>query len=143
MMDISGAAEIPATRLFGRSPQGFQSTGESDMRNYYEMIAGLQERHLRPALERLLPVMAISCFGYLPDNLDFVFNPLATESPDHVAELSAKLSDPVIRAYEVGLISRESAVEELKARGEPYAHWAKVDAAADPSDSSADIKAIT
>jgi len=126
MMDISGAAEIPATRLFGRSPQGFQSTGESDMRNYYEMIAGLQERHLRPALERLLPVMAISCFGYLPDNLDFVFNPLATESPDHVAELSAKLSDPVIRAYEAGLISRESAVEELKARGEPYAHWAKI-----------------
>jgi hypothetical protein len=29
------------------------------MRNYYEMIAGLQERYLRPALERLLPVMAM------------------------------------------------------------------------------------
>ena len=67
MMDVAGAAEIPATKLFGRSPQGFQSTGESDLRNYYEMVAGLQERHLRPALDRLLPVMAMSCWGFLPD----------------------------------------------------------------------------
>ena len=126
MMDISGAAEIPATKLFGRSPQGFQSTGESDLRNYYEMIAGLQERLLRPALERLLPVMAISCFGYLPENLDFVFNPLATETPEQRAELVDKLSASVIEAYKAGLISRESAVEELKARGEQYAVWAKI-----------------
>ena len=44
MMDMAGAAEIPATKLFGRSPQGFNSTGESDLRNYYDMIASLQER---------------------------------------------------------------------------------------------------
>ena len=130
MMDISGAAEIPATRLFGRSPQGFQATGESELKNYYEMIAALQERHLRPALERLLPVMAVSVFGYLPEDLDFVFNPLAMEGPEQAAELSARLSDPVIRAYQAGLITRESAVEELKARGEPYAHWGKVCCAA-------------
>ena len=133
MMDIAGAAEIPATRLFGRSPQGFQSTGESDMRNYYEMIAGLQERHLRPALERLLPVMAISCFGYLPEDLEFVFNPLATETPEQRAELAEKLSASVIEAYKAGLITRESAVEELKARGEQYAVWNKVVAAKDES----------
>ena len=126
MMDIAGAAEIPATKLFGRSPQGFQSTGESDMRNYYEMIASLQERHLRPALERLLPVMAISCWGYLPDDLSFVFNPLATESPDHVADLVDKLSASVIEAYKAGIITAEEARNELKMRGEPYAVWTKV-----------------
>ena len=126
MMDIAGAAEIPATKLFGRSPAGMNSTGEADMRNYYEMIAGLQERLLRPALERLLPVMALSCWGYLPDDLGFVFNPLSTESPDDIAELMQKLSAPVIEAYKAGLISRESAVEELKARGEQYALWTKI-----------------
>ncbi len=131
MMDLAGAAEIPATKLFGRSPQGFQSTGESDLRNYYEMIAGLQERHLRPALERLLPVMAISCWGFLPENLDFIFNPLATETPQQRAELVDKLSMSVIEAYKAGLISRESAVEELKARGEAYAVWSKIEAAQD------------
>ena len=133
MMDIAGAAEIPATKLFGRSPQGFQSTGESDLRNYYEMIAGLQERILRPALERLLPVMAISCWGFLPEDLGFVFNPLATETPQERAELVDKLSSSVIEAYKAGLISRESAVEELKARGEQYAVWNKIEAAKDPA----------
>ena len=126
MMDIAGAAEIPATKLFGRSPQGFQSTGESDMRNYYEMISARQERHLRPALERLLPVMAISCWGYLPEDLSFVFNPLATENPDHVAELVDKLSSSVIEAFRAGVITAEEARDELKARGEAYAVWTKV-----------------
>ena len=126
MMDMAGAAEIPATKLFGRSPAGMNSTGEADMRNYYEMISGLQERMLRPALERLLPVMTISCWGYLPEDLSFVFNPLATESPDHIAELSQKFSTPVIEAFKAGLITAESAVAELKARGEQYALWAKV-----------------
>jgi uncharacterized protein len=31
----AGAADIPETRLLGRSPAGMNSTGESDMRNYY------------------------------------------------------------------------------------------------------------
>ena len=48
IMDIAGAAEIPVTRLFGRSPSGLNATGESDLQNYYEMIAEKQETYLRP-----------------------------------------------------------------------------------------------
>ena len=76
MMDMAGAAGIPATRLFGRSPQGMNATGESDMRNYYDMIDQLRERHLRPALEKLLPVMALSAWGLLPERMDIPFPPL-------------------------------------------------------------------
>ena len=39
MMDVAGAARIPATKLFGRSPEGMNATGESDLRNYYDMIS--------------------------------------------------------------------------------------------------------
>jgi hypothetical protein len=123
MLDVAGAAEIPATKLFGRSPQGMNATGESDLRNYYEMIAGLQERLLRPALERLIPVMAISCWGFLPEQLDFVFNPLATETAGQTAELAERLSSTVIEAFKAGLITRDEAAAELKARGEKYAWW--------------------
>lgn len=38
MPDISGAAGIPVTRLFGRSPAGLNATGESDLQNYYDKI---------------------------------------------------------------------------------------------------------
>ena len=64
--------------------------------------------------------------GFVPDDLGFVFNPLTTESPERIAELVDKLSGAVIEAYRSGLISREAAVAELKARGEPYACWTKI-----------------
>ena len=114
MMDMAGAAEIPATKLFGRSPQGMNSTGEADLRNYYDMIAQMQERVLRPALEKLLPVMAISCWGYVPEDLEIVFEPIMTTSPAERAELVQKLSTDVIEAFKCGLLTREQALEELK-----------------------------
>ena len=126
MMDMAGAAEIPATKLFGRSPQGMNATGESDLRNYYDMIASLQERQLRPALEKLLPVMAVSCWGYVPEDLEFVFEPVMTSSPAERAELVQKLSGDVIEGYKCGLFTREQAVMELKTRGEELGVYTKV-----------------
>ena len=126
MMDMAGAAEIPATKLFGRSPQGLNATGEADLRNYYDLIAQMQERHLRPALEKLLPVMAISCWGYVPEDLEIVFEPVMTTSPAERAELVQKLSSDVIEAYKAGLLTREQALEELKSRGEELGVYTKV-----------------
>lgn len=126
MMDMAGAAEIPATKLFGRSPQGMNATGESDLRNYYDMIASLQERQLRPALEKLVPVMAVSCWGFVPEDLEIVFEPVMTSSPAERAELLQKLSGEVIEAYQCGLFTREQALAELKRRGEPLGAYAKI-----------------
>ena len=126
MMDMAGASEIPATKLFGRSPQGMNSTGEADLRNYYDMIAQMQERVLRPALEKLLPVMAISCWGYVPEDLEIVFEPVMTTSPAERAELVQKLSTDVIEAFKCGLLSQEQALEELRIRGEDLGVYTKV-----------------
>lgn len=126
MMDMAGAAEIPATKLFGRSPQGMNATGESDLRNYYDMIASLQERQLRPALEKLLPVMAVSCWGYVPEGLEFVFEPVMTSSPAERAELVEKLSSDVIEAFRAGLLTREEALAELKSRGEELGVYTRI-----------------
>lgn len=60
MLDIAGACEIPVTRLFGRSPAGFNATGESDLTNYYDSIEEKQEAYLAPILDKLLPVIALS-----------------------------------------------------------------------------------
>ena len=126
MMDMAGAAEIPATKLFGRSPQGMNATGEADLRNYYEMIAQLQERMLRPALEKLLPVMAISCWGYAPEDMEIVFQPVMTTSAADRAELAAKLSESVISAFQAGLITRDEAIDELASRGVGLGVWTKL-----------------
>ena len=126
MMDMAGAAEIPATKLFGRSPQGMNATGESDLRNYYDMIASLQERMLRPALEKLLPVMALSCWGEIPDDLEFVFEPVMTASPAERAELVRTLSSDVIEAFRCGLLTRDQALAELRSRGEDLGVYTQI-----------------
>ena len=123
MTEVAGAAEIPVTKLFGRSPDGMNATGEADMRNYYERIASLQERMLRPALERLLPVVMMSCFLSVPENMGFVFNPLAPMAPEETEELAGKLSSRVRELFEAGIISREEARAELRGCGEKYAAW--------------------
>ncbi|RYB03241.1 DUF1073 domain-containing protein [Lichenibacterium ramalinae] len=71
----AGAADIPVTRLLGQSPSGLSATGESDTRNYYDMIAARQELDLRPQLERLDRLMLRSA-GLDPGALTFAFRPL-------------------------------------------------------------------
>ncbi len=126
MMDMAGAAEIPATKLFGRSPQGMNATGEADLRNYYDMIAQMQERILRPALEKLLPVMAVSCWGEIPEDLEILFEPVMTTSPAERAELIQKMSGDVIEGFKCGLFTREEAIAELKSRGEELGVYSKM-----------------
>ena len=126
MMDMAGAAEIPATKLFGRSPQGMNATGEADLRNYYDMISQMQERLLRPALERLLPVLAVSCWGFVPEDMEIVFEPVMTPTPAERADRADKMSDKVIRAYEAGLITLEEARADLKVLGVDMGIFTKV-----------------
>ena len=71
----AGAADIPVTRLLGQSPAGMSATGDSDTRNYYDMIASRQELDLRPQLERLDALLLRSA-GVDPDAVSFAFRPL-------------------------------------------------------------------
>ena len=57
MMDMAGAAEIPATKLFGRSPQGMNATGEADLENWYNYLERIQRRMLRRNLRHLLELV--------------------------------------------------------------------------------------
>ena len=113
MMEIAGAVEIPATKMFGRSPQGMNATGESDMRNYYETIASLQERMLRPALEKLLPVMAISCWGYVPEDMTILFEPVMPMSAEDKVNLAGEHTRLVLDALKEGVITLEEARAEI------------------------------
>ena len=118
MMDMAGAAEIPATKLFGRSPDGMNATGESDLRNYYEAIRSLQERMLRPALEKLLPIMAISCWGEVPEDMKIVFEPVMTISMKDQIEMAEKLMGIMKTGVETGIMSVAEARDEMKAWSE-------------------------
>lgn len=114
MLDVAGAAEMPVTKLFGRSPQGMNATGESDMQNYYNTVEQKQSALLEPVLDKLLPIMFVSEFGAIPDDLDYIFNPMETPSDDDLASIVDKKSNTIINAYNAGLISQKVGVKELR-----------------------------
>lgn len=126
IMDISGAAEIPVTRLFGRSPSGLNATGESDLQNYYDMIAEKQESCLRPILNKVLPPFIISTLGSLPDDFDFEFDPVAEPTDKERADLAKCGTDNVVAAYNAGLISQRTALQELKQQSERTGVWTNI-----------------
>jgi phage-related protein (TIGR01555 family) len=114
MLDIAGACQIPVTKLFGRSPAGMNATGESDMQNYYETVQQAQETTLSPILDKLLPIMCMSELGAVPDDIDYMFNPIRTPDDKEVADLAKNKTEAILSAYTAGAINQKTTLKELK-----------------------------
>lgn len=97
---VSGAADIPLTRLLGQSPSGLSSTGEHDMKNYYDRVSSIQTLEIGPAIARLDEALIRSALGNRPDEIHYKWAPLeqmnekeASEIAKNKAEVAAKLND--------------------------------------------------
>lgn len=134
MLDISGATGIPATKMYGRSPEGMNATGESDMQNYYEMISECQSTSLQDNWTKLLPVICMSEIGFVPDDLDFEFEAIENVKEEEIADLIGKKSDSVIKAYDANLITQKEAREELKEIGQGYDIYSNIDETVEASE---------
>lgn len=126
MYDIAGAAEMPFTKLFGRSPAGLNATGESDMQTYYDSIGQKQETYLSPALDKLLPVIALSEWGYIPEDFDYSYNQIGTLSNKDKAELADKGSEAIGKAFDRGLISARTALKELRQQSDITGYFTNI-----------------
>lgn len=83
MSIAAAAADIPATRLLGRAPQGMNATGESDLTNYFQMVEAWQKTNLQPQLAPQLDRLIVrSALGNEPDDLDYDWNPLDVNSAE-------------------------------------------------------------
>lgn len=116
---ISGALGIPLVRLFGQSPAGMNSTGESDLSNYYDNINQQQEGRMRTPLQTLIEVVSLSKLGKsLPESFKFDFASLWQIDEKVKAEVANTIVQAVTTAEENGLISRSTALKELRQSSE-------------------------
>ena len=116
---LAGALGQPLVRLFGVSPHGLNSTGESDLTNYYDNILTRQNSDLRPLLNRLFPVMVKSCFGTeLPDQFAFTFISLWKMDENEKSTIASRDIDSINKAHQDGLIKRSTALKELKSKSD-------------------------
>lgn len=113
-LNLCGASHIPMTKLFGRSPAGMNATGESDLQNYYDYVDAQREAKLRPVLEKLLPVLCMSAWGVVPDDLQITFPPLWTPTATELATIAKTKAEAVVSAYQAGLMNVDTTQKELK-----------------------------
>ena len=86
----AGASDIPATRLLGKSPDGMNATGDSDVRNYYDHLSSVQQMRLRPLLSRIDEVLIRHALGDRDDDIDYTWNPLWQVSDTEKADIAVK-----------------------------------------------------
>lgn len=125
MLDISGAAEIPIDKLFGRSPTGFNS-GEETLQNYYDTIQEKQETYVRPGLEKLMKIITISALGEIPDDMELVFNPVRRPSNMEKSDLGQKQTQTVLDAYSAGVVGKGTVLRELKQQTPVTNMWSNI-----------------
>lgn len=112
---LSGSFQIPLVKLFGQSPAGLSATGEADIRMYYDSINAQQESRLRAGIQLILQIMWRSTFGKpAPKDMEFSFVPLWQMSAVDKATIAKTNSETIAGAEEAGLISRPSAMKELR-----------------------------
>jgi phage-related protein (TIGR01555 family) len=114
---ISGALQIPLVRLFGQSPAGF-SSGESDLRMYYDGIRQQQRRHLQLPMTRVFRCIAMSEGIKIPSGFGVEFRPLWQLTEKEQAETAVVVTNAINEAIQMGVISKSTAMKELRQSSE-------------------------
>jgi phage-related protein (TIGR01555 family) len=105
---VSGAADIPVTRLLGQSPAGLSATGESDIRNYYDRVASDQENDLTPTINRLDEVLIRTALGDRDPSIYYEWTPLWQMSEEEKADVALKKAQTFKIDHDAGLIDPEA-----------------------------------
>jgi len=113
MEQCSGAEQIPLVRLFGQSPSGF-STGDTDLRNYYDTIDLRRSNELETAISNIYKLVLSSLGIKIPDDFDIEFGSLWQMNETERSELANQNLETVARAEEAMLIDKPTALKELK-----------------------------
>jgi phage-related protein (TIGR01555 family) len=124
---ISGALQIPLVRLLGQSPAGLNSTGESDLRTYYDNILKRQESNLREGMNLILRVLAQSLGIKLADNFNFNFVPLWQLDATEKTDVADKATRFVLETEAAGLVSPKVALQELRQLAKTTGYWTNID----------------
>lgn len=114
---VAAVSDIPATRLLGRSPEGMNSSGESQQTDWNKKIKAMQELDLSPCLERLDRYLLQSAIGSVPAGQWYEWAPL--DMPDQKAD-SERVK---IEAETIQLIQNTGTIPE-RAMAQAVQSWA-------------------
>ena len=115
-LDVSGAAGVSLTHLFGQPMTGF-SNGENDITNDEARIKARQKSNLSPQMAQLDQVLVRSALGRMPDDYRSVWNPLRQQDDGDQATNELKRAQRDAAYIDRKVVTREAAARELRAAG--------------------------
>jgi phage-related protein (TIGR01555 family) len=111
---LAGAAEMPATKLFGKSPDGMNSTGEGDDKGYRDTIAAKQDMQLRPNIERIDAYVLPS--AGVPADLSWKFSGLASLSEKDEADIELKEAQALEKLVSLAMVPESAMAKTIQNR---------------------------
>lgn len=113
-LDIAGAAEIPVTKLFGRTLTGLGQSNDADIEMYEQKISMEQTVNLLPQLDALYRVICMSELGVVPGDLDLAFPSVRVLDEKQKSDLGKTTGDTITGYFNAGLMTRPQAMKEIK-----------------------------
>lgn len=107
LQQAAGAADIPVTRLLGQSPAGMSSTGESDLRNYYDHIRSRQTNELAATLATLDEALIRHALGSRPPSIAYEWASLWQMTPQEAAGVAKTKAETTAVYANTGLFPAE------------------------------------
>lgn len=99
---LASAVDIPATVLFGKSPDGMNSTGDADLENWYSRVEEDQEDRIQPAIERLTSLLLPMVQGW-----EISFPPLNQLSEAELAQVHLTQAQADQTYHTMGVLSAQ------------------------------------
>jgi len=110
---VAAVADIPFTRLMGRSPAGMNATGSHDMDNHNKAIVTGQKLELRPCMEALDPFLLRSA-GVDATKVTWAFAPLSVPTEKEQTDTFKVLMEAVEKVQNTGAIPERAFSEALQ-----------------------------
>jgi phage-related protein (TIGR01555 family) len=114
IMCLCGASGYPVSRLFGETQSGLSSSNEGDLQAYYDDADQERQQRERPLMDKLIPIICMSTWGMVPDDLDYNFAPMRTMNAKEKAELAKSQSDAIRGYFTDGIIGRQTTLREIQ-----------------------------
>lgn len=105
---VSGAFDIPGTRMFGQSSTGLGANGEENTRNYYDNVASRQKLDMKPAMGVLDECLIRSSLGDRPKEIHYAWAPLWQPTAKERADIGKTTADTIKALNETKLFPEDA-----------------------------------
>lgn len=111
MTVIAGAGRLPVSRLFGKAGAkglGKSSSGQDELRNYYDGVASEQRTEITPRLEPLDQILIRSALGKADPNIHYAWSPLYNPEPKELADIAKLKAEAFQIDVTTGVINEDA-----------------------------------